>query len=194
MMDTVLNAVIFLITVAILIRLFRKDGSWCLQRGKTALRFFTVLSNMLCAFSALLMCFGPENKLFWILKYTGTVAVTVTMLTVLFFLAPSIGSLGKLLSGADFFMHLLTPLLAFLSFCFLEKRGMSFGQSLWGMLPVVLYGPWYLYMISYAPIEKRWEDFYGFNKTGKWPISFAAMAAGSFLICLGFMMLQNAGA
>ena len=68
---------------------------------------------------------------------------------------------------------------------------MSFSQSLWGLLPVVLYGPLYLYRILYAPEGKRWEDFYGFNKSGKWPISFAAMLAGTFLICMGIMALQN---
>ena len=191
MMDTMVNAVIFFITVTVMIRLFRKDGNWSLRSGKKALRFFTVLSNISCALSALLMCFAPENRLFWMLKYIGTSAVAVTMLTVLLFLAPSIGSLSKLLRGTEFFMHLLTPMLAIFSFCFLEKRGMVFRQSLWGMLPVVLYGPWYLYKINYAPKEKRWEDFYGFNKTGKWPISFASMAAGTFLLCLGLMALQN---
>ena len=43
------------------------------------------------------------------------------------------------------------------------------------MLPVVLYGPLYLYKIVYAPPQERWDDFYGFNKGGKWPIAFAAM-------------------
>ena len=73
----------------------------------------------------------------------------------------------------------------------LEKQGMSFGVSLFGLLPVLLYGPLYLYKTVYAPEDKRWDDFYAFNKTGKWPISFAAMFTGTFLICLGIMALQN---
>ena len=64
------------------------------------------------------------------LKYIGTAAVTVTMLTVFLFLAPGIGKgwAGILLTHtvSDFFMHLLTPLAALFSFCLLEKRGMSF--------------------------------------------------------------------
>ena len=68
---------------------------------------------------------------------------------------------------------------------------MTFRQALAGLLPVALYGPLYLYKILFAPPEKRWEDFYGFNKTGKWPVSFAAMLAGTFLICMGIMALQN---
>ena len=118
--------------------------------------------------------------------------MTVTMLTVFLFLAPSIGKEWLvLLKGPDFFMHLITPLMALISFCALEKRGMDFGTSMLGLLPVVLYGPWYLYKIRFAPEGKRWEDFYGFNRGGKWPVSFAMMLLGTFLICLGIAGLQN---
>ena len=88
-------------------------------------------------------------------------------------------------------MHLLTPLAAILSFCVFERRGMTFAQALWGLLPIVLYGPLYLYKILYAPAEKRWDDFYGFNKQGKWPVAFALMVAGTFLMCMAFMAVQN---
>ena len=130
----------------------------------------------------------------WILKYIGTAAVTVTMLTVFLFLAPSVGKgwYDVLLKGlSDLFMHLLTPLMALISFCVFERRGMSFSQCLFGLLPVALYGPLYLYKILLAPPEKRWEDFYGFNRNGKWPAMFAVMLAGTFLMCLGLMALQN---
>ena len=195
--DWFLNILIALITLIIVVSFFRKEGQWVPERGKLALRFFTTLSNMLCAAACLLTALainaGGIPEWIWMLKYIGTAAVTVTMLTVLFFLAPSFGkgALKVLLSGTDLFMHLITPLLALVSFCVFEKRGMSFGQSLWGMLPVVLYGPVYLYKILFALPEKRWDDFYGFNKQGKWPIAFAGMVLGTFLICMGIMALQN---
>ena len=192
MIDLLLNIAIFLITLYIVVMIFfRKDHSWNLQRGRYALRFFTTQSNVLCAISALLMCIWPESRFAWDLKYVGTTAVTVTMLTVFLFLAPSLGGLGKLLKGSDLFMHLITPLLALISFCVFEKRGMSFKIALLGMLPVVFYGPWYLYKIRFASEGKRWDDFYGFNKGGKWPVSFTMMAIGTFLICIGIMGLQN---
>ena len=65
-------------------------------------------------------------------------------------------------------------------------------QALAGLLPVVLYGGLYLYKIRYAPVEKRWEDFYGFSRGGKVALSFAGMVAGTFLICMVLMALQNA--
>ena len=196
-MDVVLNLLIFLITAALLVLFFRKDGRWAPERGKYAFRFFTCQSNILCAISALLMAVsqltGNVPQWIWTLKYTGTAAVTVTMLTVFLFLWPSIGKGGlkRLLAGYDLFMHLITPLLAVLSFCLLEKQGMSFLRSLWGLLPVVLYGQHYLYRILYAPEGKRWDDFYGFNKQGKWPVAFSFMLAGTFAVCILFMLAQN---
>ena len=197
--DILLNLIIFLITAVIVIRLTRgDDGKLEPGRLKTAFRFFTCQSNVLCAASAMVMAAAeifsePVPEWVWILKYIGTASVTVTMLTVFFFLAPSVGRdwIEVLLKGRDLFLHLLTPLAALITFCVFEKRGMSFAQCLWGLLPVVYYGPLYLYKILYAPKEKRWEDFYGFNKTGKWPVSFSAMLIGTFLICLGLMGLQN---
>ena len=197
MTDIVLNTLIFGITLVLIVRFFRKDGQWAPERGKAAFRFFTSQSNALCAAAALVTAVfrlrGEVPYWAWILKYTGTAAVTVTMLTVFFFLAPSVGKdwVKVLLKGQEFFLHLLTPLLALVSFCVFEKQGMTFPESLWGLLPVALYGPLYLYKTVYAPEGKRWNDFYGFNKTGKWPLSFAAMFAGTFAVCAGIMALQN---
>ena len=192
-MSFVLNAVIFAVTAIIVIRFFFRDGQWDVRRGCYAMRFFTTQSNILCAVAALLMCLFPQARMAWLVKYIGTAAVTVTMLTVFLFLAPSIGKggLGQLLKGSDLFMHLITPLLALISFLFLERRGMSFAVSLLGMLPVLLYGPLYLYRIRFAPKERAWEDFYGFNKGGKWPVSLVMMGMGTFLICMALMVLQN---
>ena len=196
--DRILNVFIALLTLLLVLGFFRKDGKWEPERGKFALRFFTTQSNILVAAASLLTALalsseGTIPRWIWTLKYIGTAAVTVTMLTVFLFLAPSIGKdwVKYLLTGSDIFMHLLTPLLALFTFCVFERQGMTFLQSLWGMLPVLLYGPLYLYKILFAPPEKRWDDFYGFNKQGKWPIAFAAMVVGTFAICMGIMALQN---
>ena len=195
--DIIVNLVIFLVTALLVVRFFRKDGKWSTEQGRFAFRFYTCQSNELCAVTALLVAVfrlaGSLPLWVWMLKYIGTAAVTVTMLTVFLFLAPSVGKdwAKVLLRRGDLFMHLLTPLMALFSFCVLEKQGMTFPQSLLGMLPVVLYGPLYLYKILYAPPQERWDDFYGFNRGGKWPIAFAAMVAGTLLICLGIMALQN---
>ncbi len=184
------NLFIFIVTAIITLRFFWKDGMLDVERGRTAFRYFTVQSNVLCGLSALLICLFPASHRAWLFKYMGTAAVTVTLLTVFLFLGPNMGY-GKLLKGSDLFMHLITPLAAIVSFSVFEKRGMRFAESLLGMLPSIVYGLWYLYRVVLAPAEKRWEDFYGFNKGGKWPVYFVAMTVGEFVICLGLMALQN---
>lgn len=191
LISRILNAFIFASTLIIVILHFRRDGKWNVGSARYAFRFFTEQSNVLCAFGALAMLLFPSASWSWMLKYIGTAAVSVTMLTVFLFLAPSTGSLTPLISGSGLFLHLITPLLAIISFSFFEKRDMSFAAALAGMLPVVLYGPWYLYKIVYAPEDRRWDDFYGFNKGGHWPVSFAAMVIGTFAVCMGLMALQN---
>ena len=197
--DIILNLLIFGITAALLIRFARKDGGWTTEKLKVAFRFFTCQSNVLCAATALLTAAAllagsdPIPRWVWTLKYIGTAGVTLTMLTVFLYLWPMLGKDGykKLLGGADFFLHLLTPMLAILSFCVAERQGMTFLQSLWGLLPLALYGPLYIYRVIYAPEGKGWDDFYGFNKQGKWPLALAAMFAAMFCICMLFLAAQN---
>lgn len=188
----VINAIIFMTTAVLIVGIFWHEGKWQPERGLKAFRYFTVLSNVLCALSALVMAIaqarGSVSRGVELLKYLGTVSVTVTLLTVLFFLGPSIGY-KVLLSGRDLYMHLIGPLLAIASFCLWEKRGMSLGTALLGLLPVLLYGAVYLCMVVFAQEEKRWEDFYGFNKNGKWPVAFAAMALGALIVCLAFWLV-----
>ena len=199
MADIVLNVLVFLATAVLVLSFPRKDGQWYPERIKKAFRFFTCQSNAFCAAACLAeavsaLC-GDIPEWIWMLKYIGTAAVTVTMLTVFLFLAPGIGKgwAGILLTHtvSDFFMHLLTPLAALFSFCLLEKRGMSFVQALAGMLPVILYGILYIYKTQFAPEGKRWEDFYGFNRNGRMLISALGMTAGTFSVCMMLMAFQN---
>lgn len=181
--SVIINGIIFLATAVLTVRSFYKDGQWQFRRGLKAFRFFTVLSNCFCALTALLVIVAPgETSLF--LKYLGTASVTVTLLTVFLFLAPTQGGLGSLLAGENLYMHLIGPVLAIVSYCFLEKKDLSFATALAGVIPVALYGVLYCYKVVYAPEEKRWEDFYGFNRGGKWPVAFAAMLAGTVGVCV----------
>lgn len=189
----IINAIIFVTTLIILILCFRRDGTWQIRPGLKAFRFFTVLSNALCAIAALMMAVsqlgGAVPSFVLLMKYLGTVSVTVTLLTVFLFLGPSVGGYRDLLSGDNLYMHLIGPLLAILSFCLLEKRELAFGTAMTGLLPVLLYGMLYLYKVVFAPEDRRWEDFYGFNKGGKWPISYGAMIAGTAIVCVVFWLV-----
>ncbi len=188
----VINAVIFVVTTVLLVRCFYKEGQWQLRRGLKAFRYFTVLSNAFCALTALAMAIsqlgGAASPAVLTFKYLGTVSVTVTLMTVFLFLGPTQGY-RALLSGDSFYMHLAGPLLAIVSFCFMEKRDMTMATALTGLLPVLLYGVVYLNRVVYAPEEKRWEDFYGFNRGGKWPVAFGAMLVGTAVVCLLFWIV-----
>ena len=186
-MDNAINILIFVITAISFLFCFRKDGRWDLRAGKKSLRFFTILSNLFCAVSALLWVLSSSYWA-WLLKYVGTVAVTVTLLTVIFFLGPNMGY-KPLFSGKDLYLHLCGPLLAIVSFCFMECQfALSFSLSLLGLLPVIIYG--FVYLVEVV-ILKNWEDFYGYNKDGKWKISMAAMFAGGFAACMLIRILYS---
>lgn len=197
--DIILNGAIFAVTLFIVLRyVYRIAQNREGEKKKHLFRSFTCLSNMLCALTALATALAgltgtiPE----WVrmLKYIGTAGVTLTILTVFLFLAPSIGKGWQeiLLQGVEnTFMHLLTPLTALLTFCVFERNGMTFAQSLLGMVPIALYGPLYMYKVLLAPEGKRWDDFYHFIRNGKWGFALTAMVTGNFLICMGLMALQN---
>ena len=186
-MDNAINILIFVITAISFLFCFRKDGRWDLRAGKKSLRFFTILSNLFCAVSALLWVLSSSYWA-WLLKYVGTAAVTVTLLTVIFFLGPNMGY-KPLFSGKDLYLHLCGPLLAIVSFCFMECQfALSFSLSLLGIIPVIIYG--FVYLVEVV-ILKNWEDFYGYNKDGKWKISMAAMFAGGFAVCMLIRILYS---
>lgn len=179
--SVIINAVIFLINIVCVVYALKK------MKPGPLFRYFTVLSNLFCALAsacvvvAWLAC-GTLPLWAVLMKYTGTVAVTITLLTVFIFLAPSSGEWKKLLSGADLFWHLLCPFAAIVSFCVFEHTRFGFGWVLLGVLTVILYGAFYLYRVALAPESQRMEDFYGFNKAGRWYISVLLMTLGAFVV------------
>ena len=151
---------------------------------RVVLRYFTSLSNVFCAAASLaLVCArlrGAVPVPVLLFKFAATVAVLVTLLTVLFFLGPQLGY-KRLLSGPDLWLHLICPVLALLSWLGWERIPVSPAASLLGVLPVLLYGGLYYYKVVQ---KKAWDDFYGFNRGGKWPLSALIMFGGAALLSL----------
>lgn len=149
------------------------------------LRYFTALSNLLCAAAALIVALcrlsGDLPYAVGVLKYVGTAAVSVTFLTVVFFLGPTLGY-KLMFSGPDLWLHLVCPALAILSYALWDKPDMPLRAVLLGFLPVPIYSAMYIYRVLFAPEARRWKDFYGFNRGGKWPLSLVIMALASLLI------------
>ena len=160
---------------------------------KHMMRYFTTLPNLLCAFASLLvlLCrlFGTVPDWVLVLKHMGTVAVTITLLVVFLFLGPVSKDFKGLLSGPSFFLHLFCPLLAIVSLLSWDSPKGGFGIVLLGALPALLYAGLYIQKVLLAPPAKRWEDFYGFNKGGKWPVSAVAVVGGGFIISLLYWLI-----
>ena len=71
--------------------------------------------------------------------------------------------------------------MAILSFLGFEQEGLSAWIIPLGLVPVLLYG---LLYFNRVVVARAWEDMYGFNKGGKWKLSFALMTAGTVVIAV----------
>lgn len=190
-------SVVFNLATAILVALavgsfFTTGGAGNMDvAGTRCFRYFTIDSNVLAGIVSLASAYfsirslrGGEGSA-WAdrLKYVGTVAVAVTFLTVVFFLGPTQGY-AKMFSGATFPLHLVCPLLAIISFVFLDsRRQISLRETLLGLIPTALYGIVYLIMVLIIGWQNGgWVDFYGFNRGGMWYISMPAMLIATWVI------------
>lgn len=99
----------------------------------------------------------------------STVGVTVTIMTVIFFLAPTqymaFGGFMWLFMEDMFFFHLLNPILSIINFIFLDKRyKLTIKETILGISTTLIYSVIYAYNVL---ITKNWSDFYGFTFGGK---------------------------
>ena len=107
----------------------------------------------------------------------STVGVTVTILTVIFFLAPTFYMTHTgviwLFSNDMFFFHLLNPILSIINFVLLDKRYVLNRKEIYlGISTTVIYSFVYLYNVVLA---KNWSDFYGFTFGGKLYMGFISV-------------------
>lgn len=166
---------------------FAAIAAHCKNAGvPVVMRFFTAQSNLFCGavclLTGILLLSGAVPYWLLVLKYAATAAVTVTFLTVMLYLAPFGPGYKFLLSGSDFFLHLVCPVLTILTYILWDHTGMPFYMVLVGTLPVLLYGSLYLYKVVSGKAKRPWDDFYVFNKNGKWRISCAAMLMGGLIV------------
>ncbi len=196
--DLILNLAIVLSTVLAVGVYFFSGPDALGSTGTGCFKYFTTDSNILAAAASLVYLvflvrkvLYPEAKIphaVMTFKYVGTVAVTITLLTVVFFLAPvscmkgGLGNFFWFFQGNTFALHFSTPVLALISLLFFEgEDGYSFRDSLYTLLPTVVYSVVYLILVVFVRV---WTDWYGFTFGGKnalAPVSMAAM----YLVTLG---------
>ncbi len=163
----ILNACIALVTLIIMLYYFQpKNGVSGWKRGTGTFIYFTIQSNVFSAivsFAYLILNLTGIiiPKWFMVLRFVATVSVALTCLTVIFYLGPLYGYKSQL-TDENIHMHLVGPVMAFISTCFLESdMRLSLWQMLLGLIPPVLYGALYIYKVI---VRKQWKDFYGFVK------------------------------
>ena len=116
-----------------------------------------------------------------LIKYSATVCVSVTLSTVMLFLGPIVYGYKSLFHGPDLFMHLICPLMAIVNYFAWDKPAGPFAIVFLGALPVLLYALLYLTRVVY---RKTWDDFYAFNRDGRWPVSFALMMVLALVLAI----------
>ncbi len=168
--------------------------------GVECFDYFTIDSNIICGLGSLLylvyyiiyLVKGKEipNWVNWV-KVAVTSAILVTFLTCVLFLGPTQGY-DKVFLGRNVFLHGVNPVLAFVTFCFLEKGVLPKKTCLFGIVPTFIYSIVYVICVVFT---KVWDDFYGFTFGGRYglvPVVLAVMYGVSCLIGFGAIIIKNA--
>lgn len=184
----VLSAVVWIISVTD----YGEDQ--LLASGWEMLKFFTVESNIFMGVASLLslifILIGKYPKWLSLVKYIAAGTVTLTFLTVMFYLGPTLGML-LMLKDANLFMHLIVPVLAIAQLFLLEPKleEMKFVKStLLSIIPMSIYGIAYLLNViinnGYGTAKYDW---YYFGSLGPWAGvgMYFLMLASTYLIGVG---------
>lgn len=189
----ILNIIIVIFTIAACTIMFTgfkfMDGDIVLESTKIGMfRFFTVDSNIFMGIVALTFAVleikllkgkieGIKTKQY-ILKLMSTVGVALTFFVVITYLGPiSTGGIPSMFKNSNLFFHLLIPLLSIFNFiCFENTNKLKFKHTFLGIIPVIIYGAYYLTNTlihvenGKVPIIYDW---YWFMQGGLWQILIA---------------------
>lgn len=167
------------------------------------LKYYTIQSNILmglisCVYFIFSICNKKIPLYLSVIKLMGTVGVSLTLFTVVFYLAP-ISSFGyfSLFTNSNFFFHFFIPVLSIITFCFFENDNkLSFKQTIIGMSTMFAYALFYtinvITHIENGAVSPQY-DWYFFVHNGLWTIiiSMPAMFLLTFLISFGLTKLNN---
>ena len=168
--------IVILVALGLWLMLSGRDGTDAAlsEHGPKAFKFYTVLSNILVALTAvgilLTRALGGDMAGACAWKLAGATSVTLTFLVTAFFLAPTWpGGWMEMYQGSNLFFHLIVPVLSVISFVTQEKAALPFGMTFAAVAPTVLYAVYYLLNAlphardGHVPPEYDW---YGFLRGG----------------------------
>ena len=175
------------------------------SHGLSMFKYYTQDSNLLalavCSVYLVYTALLIKNKIYeipkWLklLKYMATCCLAVTLIVVIFILAPMTGEGGLkvlLFSGSMLYYHLICPVAAIITFLFFEE-GLNLNRKtvFQAMIPTLIYAAIFLTL----NIMKVLEGPYPFLYVYKQPlymsvIWFAVILGGAYLIAW-FMLFMN---
>lgn len=183
----ILNIIIVIMVIGASIMMFTgfrfMPGKIILESNKLGMfKFFTVDSNLFMGIISLIFAIfeirllkGSINeipKYMYILKLMATTSVTLTFIVVFAYLGPLVGNIYLMILNSNLFFHLLVPVFSMITFIFFERNNkMSFKYSFYGLIPVIMYGLYYLINVLIHMdngIVLPEYDFYYFVQNGIW--------------------------
>lgn len=205
-----INFVVFAMVLVSWIMMMVSTGQDNLSaQGMGSLRYFTVLSNLFAGLVSLIFfvfqsvsLIKKENKVnggLIALAHMATVSITITFLVVVCFLAPTAKEgYFSMFSGSNFFFHLIVPILVMVNFfCFENEPSMRWIYTPYAILPVLLYGLFYI--LNY---ENHWTvgadenyDWYGFigdGSVGHILLIAVLFLVGTYLLGLLIFLVNHA--
>lgn len=165
-------------------------------------RFFTIDSNLLIGIVSFIFLIQERkllkgkitkiNRIYYILKYVGTCAVSLTFGVVALYLAwiTPYGPLS-IYMNTNLFFHGLIPLLSIITFIFFEKsKYLKIEDTIFGIIPTMIYAIYYITNvikhIESKAISLEYDWYYvaqgGVNTFIKMIVIIVVF---SFIICLG---------
>lgn len=208
----ILNIIIFVLVVIATIMMFCgirfTTNDIALEATKLSMfKYYTVDSNIFAGLGSLTLLIYQyllmKKKIkkipnaVYIFKHMGVIGVSLTFITTLLFLGPTIPTgFFSLYTNSNFFFHLVIPIVCFVSFCFFDKFEQKKSYTLYSLIPTFIYSIFYfgniIMHITDGLVDIKY-DFYGFLN-GKFinviyvlPIMFAI----TYLISLGLLKLNN---
>ena len=168
-----------------------------LESVRAEFEWFTVDSNLLTAFAALMVfpyaVDGIKKKMLvypkWVLliHYAGTICITLTMVFTLFVIRWYDPQLA--FGDERIYLHVICPLAVLISFFMVESDySIDKSDTFLGMIPFALYSFVYFYFVV---IAKSWEDHYKLNTFVPFYVSIPIMYILAYIIACAIRYVQN---
>ena len=195
----VLSAMIFVLVLYAWLSMMLSGEGTLSEKGLGSLKYFTVDSNLLMGVAALnlvredlAVLRGTKNKVSAAavrLYYAGAVSVALTFLVTVLFLSRIFG-LWVLYVGANFWMHLVVPVLGVCVFCiFVREYRLNMKDTLVSLIPLGIYAVYYVGMILKYGLEDPRTDWYYFCFAGIRTLPIVLIVI--FLVILGTSLLMR---